>query len=79
MDPGEMPNLVNLFGNAMETAKIEWQHNCQAYDMHRNVNTALITVFKQALNPEIIAGYQHPRHHGFSHVLQPVHTHLRPS
>jgi hypothetical protein len=46
MDPGEMP---------METAKIEWQHNHQTYDMHLNVNSALVTVFKQALDPEIIA------------------------
>ena len=57
-NPGETPNFVNLFGNAMETAKIEWQHNRQAFDMHQNVNAALITVFKQALDPEIISNME---------------------
>jgi hypothetical protein len=54
-NPGNTPNLVNLFGTAVETAKIEWQHNHQAYNMHQNVNTALITVFKQAIDPEILS------------------------
>jgi hypothetical protein len=46
---------MNLFGNAMETAKIEWAHNRQVYDMHKNVNAALISVFRQAIDPEVIA------------------------
>jgi hypothetical protein len=39
----------------METAKIEWAHNRQVYEMHKNVNAALISVFRQAIDPEVIA------------------------
>jgi hypothetical protein len=39
----------------METAKIEWAHNRPVYEMHKNVNAALISVFRQAINPEVIA------------------------
>jgi hypothetical protein len=42
INPGDAPNLTNLFGNAMEQVKIEWARNRQVYEMHKNVNTALI-------------------------------------
>lgn len=54
-DPGDTPNIANLFGNAMEQAKLNWQHEKQVFDMHKNVNTALISVFRQAFDAEIIS------------------------
>jgi hypothetical protein len=54
-NPGDTPNLANLYGNAMEQAKLNWQHEKQVYEMHKNVNTVLISIFGQAFDAEIIS------------------------
>jgi hypothetical protein len=55
VDPGDTPNLANLYGNAMEGAKLNWRCKKQVFDMHKYVNTALISVFCQAFDSEIIS------------------------
>jgi hypothetical protein len=55
VDPGNTSNLANLYSNAMEQAKHNWQCKKQVFGMHKNVNTALISVFRQTFNSEIIS------------------------
>jgi hypothetical protein len=70
INPGDTPNLTNLFGNAMEQAKIEWARNRQVYEMHKNVNTALISVFRKAIDSDIIVDIEtDPAIHGVEDFL----------
>jgi hypothetical protein len=79
INPGDTPNLTNLFGNAMEQAKIEWAHNRQViYEMHKNVNTALISVFRKAIDANIIVDMEtDPAIHGVEELLTYFHQFMR--
>ena len=54
-NPGVVPDLMNLIMvGKIENAKNIWAREKQIHDNHKNCNTALITVFKEALDSDII-------------------------
>jgi hypothetical protein len=54
-DPGVAPDLANLIMvGEIENAKNIWAREKQIHDNHKNCNTILITMFKEALASDII-------------------------
>ena len=56
VDPGDMPNLLGLsaFGNEAEQTKVIFYKQKQIFDMHKNVNDALVVCFRKAIKKEYI-------------------------